>query len=163
MCMGFVNSYGALLGVRFLLGMFESGLGAGCVLVIASYYRRYELPTRLSVWYLSGIAGAAFGGLLAYGIVRMSGEAGLAGWRWIFIVEGSITAALAIVMYFWMPGWPDQSRFLSHEEQATLITRLQMDRAEEARMDRWDTKRMFGDWRIIVGCVCTPRTPKPCY
>ena len=99
MAMGFVHSYSALLGVRFLLGIFESGIGAGCVFVISSYYNRYELPSKLAIWYLSGIAGvsvpqfycimlntdsiqAAFGGLLAYGIVRMDGMAGYSGWRW---------------------------------------------------------------------------------
>ena len=81
--MGFVQSYGALVGVRFLLGMFESGIGAGCVLVISSYYKRFELPSKLAIWYLSGISGSALAGLLAYGIVRMDGEAGYSGWRWM--------------------------------------------------------------------------------
>lgn len=83
MCMGFVHSYGALVGVRFLLGVFESGLGAGCVFVISSYYKRHELSSRLAIWYLSGIGGAAFASLLSYGIVRMDGDAGISGWRWM--------------------------------------------------------------------------------
>lgn len=86
MAMGFVKTKGALIGVRFLLGTFEAGVGPGSVFVISSYYRSFELPSKLSIWYLSGIAGAAFGGLLAYGIVRMDGMQGYAGWRWIFIV-----------------------------------------------------------------------------
>lgn len=86
MAMGFVKTKGALIGVRFLLGMFEAGIGPGSVFLISSYYRSFELPSKLSIWYLSGIAGAAFGGLLAYGIVRMDGMQGYSGWRWIFIV-----------------------------------------------------------------------------
>ena len=81
--MGFVKSYGALVGVRFLLGCFEAGMGAGCVFVISSYYKRYELQTRLAVWYLAGLVGAATGGLLAYGIAHMEGDAGYSGWRWM--------------------------------------------------------------------------------
>lgn len=54
MCMGFVQSYAALVGVRFLLGVFEAGLGPGSIYLIAMYYRRYELPWRLSWWYCSG-------------------------------------------------------------------------------------------------------------
>jgi MFS family permease len=100
MAMGFVHSYGALLGVRFLLGVFEAGIGAGCVLVISSYYKGYEVASKLSLWYLSGIAVGAFGGLLANGIVRMNGDDGYSGWRWIFIIEGSITAGLGPLMYF---------------------------------------------------------------
>jgi MFS family permease len=173
MAMGFVHSYGALLGVRFLLGIFEAGVGAGCVFVISSYYRRYELPSKLSIWYLSGIAGAAFGGLLAYGIVRMDGMAGYSGWRWyvhvpncqtqrcdeligphrIFIIEGSITAFMGIVMYFWMCDWPEGNgrRFLNATEHAALLARLRADRAESLQMEVWDTKRVLSDWRIWIG------------
>ena len=150
MSMGFVQSYGALVGVRFLLGVFESGIGAGCVLVISSYYKRYELPSKLSIWYLSGIAGSAFAGLLAYGIAHMDGDAGYAAWRWIFIIEGAITAALAILMYFWLVDWPDDAKFLTTEERSILLLRLRGDQAEEARMEKWNTKRLFGDWRIWV-------------
>ena len=55
--MGFVQSFAALVGTRFLLGCFEAGLGAGCVLIISSYYKRYELPSKLAIWYLAGICG----------------------------------------------------------------------------------------------------------
>ncbi|KAK4574169.1 hypothetical protein LTR86_001930 [Recurvomyces mirabilis] len=162
MAMGFVHSYSALLGVRFLLGIFESGIGAGCVFVISSYYNRYELPSKLAIWYLSGIAGAAFGGLLAYGIVRMDGMAGLSGWRWIFIIEGSITAVVGLTMYFWLPDWPEGTsrRFLKPDEHAVLLARLKADRTSSAQMERWDRKRVLSDWRIWIGtlmylCVIT--------
>ena len=150
MAMGFVQSYGALVGVRFLLGMFESGIGAGCVCVISNYYKRYELPSKLSIWYLSGIGGSAVAGLLAYGIGHMDGDAGYAAWRWIFIIEGSITAALAFPMYFWMVDWPEDAKFLAPEERSILLLRLQSDRSEDARMEKWNSKRLFGDWRIWV-------------
>lgn len=63
--MGFANSFAALRAIRFALGCFEAGIGAGCVLVVSSYYRRFELPSKLAMWYLSGIKGSALGGLLA--------------------------------------------------------------------------------------------------
>ena len=81
--MGFTDTFAALTGVRFILGCFEAGIGAGCILVISSYFKRYELPSKLAIWYLSGITGSAVGGLLAYGIARMDGRAGLSGWRWM--------------------------------------------------------------------------------
>lgn len=83
--MGVVQSYSALVGVRFLLGMFEAGLGPGSIYLITMYYRRYELPWRLSWWYTSGIVAGAFGGLLAYAIAHMDGIQGYSGWRWIFM------------------------------------------------------------------------------
>jgi MFS family permease len=82
MCCGLVKSYEALVGVRFVLGIFEAGLSPGSIYLISMYYRRYELPWRLSWWYTSGIIAGAFGGLLAYGIAHMDGVAGYGGWRW---------------------------------------------------------------------------------
>jgi hypothetical protein len=38
----------------------------------------------------------AFSGLLAYAIVKMDGVGGLEGWRWIFILEGLLTVAVAV-------------------------------------------------------------------
>jgi sugar phosphate permease len=153
MCMGFVNSYAALVGVRVLLGIFEAGLGPGSIYLITMYYRRYELPKRLSWWYCSGIVAGAFGGLLAYAIAHMDGIQGYSGWRWIFIIEGLVTAVAGIVMKWWLVDWPEDSGFLDEQETAVLMARLSADRAEEAKMDKWNTKRVFSDWKILLGYV----------
>ncbi|KAL9625386.1 MAG: hypothetical protein Q9160_000449 [Pyrenula sp. 1 TL-2023] len=47
MCQGFVQSQSALIGVRILLGCFESGTGPGSIYLMSMYYKRYELPKRL--------------------------------------------------------------------------------------------------------------------
>ncbi|KAF2168123.1 hypothetical protein M409DRAFT_65638 [Zasmidium cellare ATCC 36951] len=153
MCMGFVRTYGELVGVRFLLGLFEAGTGPGSIYLIAMYYRRYELPWRISWWYTSGIVAGAFGGLLAYAIAHMDGLQGYSGWRWIFIIEGAVTAAVGILMKFWLVDWPEDATFLTPEEKAVMLARLSRDRAEEARMDRWNTKRVFKDWKVYVGTL----------
>lgn len=81
-CQGVVRTYGGLLGCRFLLGVFEAGLSPGTILLITMYYKREELPWRLSWWYMSGTGAGAFGGLLAYAIANMSGIQDYKGWRW---------------------------------------------------------------------------------
>lgn len=151
MCMGFVKSYGALVGVRFLLGIFEAPIGPGSIYLIAMYYRRAELPWRLSWWYCSGIVAGCFGGLLAYAIAHMDGIQGYSGWRWIFIIEGLVTAVVAVILKFWLVDWPENCKFLNEDERAVLIARLSQDRREEAKMSRWNTKRVFSDWKIWLG------------
>ena len=79
---GFVKSFGALVACRVVLGIFEAGLGSGSVYLISMYYKRYELPWRLSLWYQASILAGAFGGLLAYAIAKMDGIRGYHGWRW---------------------------------------------------------------------------------
>lgn len=61
----------------------------------------------------TGIAAGAFGGLLAYAIAHMDGLQGYSGWRWIFILEGLLTAVVAIGMKWWLVDWPEDATFLT--------------------------------------------------
>lgn len=81
----------------------------------------------------------------------MDGMQGFSGWRWIFILEGLLTAVVAIGMKWWLVDWPEDAKFLDEEERAVLLTRLSADRAEGATMNRWNARRCFGDWKIWIG------------
>ena len=59
------------------------------VLYLSNMYTRGELALRIGLFYTSASLSGAFGGLLAHGLSSISGTS-LAGWRWIFIVEGLI-------------------------------------------------------------------------
>ena len=63
MCMGFVQSYGALVALRFLLGVFEAGMMPGIIYLTSMYYKRHEFQTRLSAFFCSTLVGGAFGGV----------------------------------------------------------------------------------------------------
>lgn len=55
------------------------------------WYRRHECGLRMAIFFSAATAAGAFGGLLAFGIMRMKGVADLGGWAWIFILEGIAT------------------------------------------------------------------------
>ena len=58
-----------------------------------------------------------FGGLLAAGILgNLDGAQGIAGWRWLFIIEGTITIAIGLCAGFFLPGYPANTRWLTDEE-----------------------------------------------
>jgi len=61
----------------------------------------------------------------------MNGIQGLAGWRWIFIIEGCITIAFSIAAYFIIPDFPETAKFITEEERTRLLTRLYVDRGDE--------------------------------
>lgn len=58
-----------------------------------------------------------FLGLLATAIIKMDGIGGLAGWRWIFILEGIATVLLSIVTAFFLPADILSASFLTEEER----------------------------------------------
>jgi sugar phosphate permease len=91
--------------------------------------------------------------LLAYAIAKMSGIAGLGGWRWIFILEGLATVVMATSSYWLVPDWPETAAFLEPHEREMLLRRLAEDSAG-AKMNRWDkqaSKRVLGDVKIWLG------------
>ncbi|KAI4251226.1 MAG: hypothetical protein LQ352_004981 [Teloschistes flavicans] len=96
---GFVNKYKDMVGLRVVLGIFESGIYPGIAYLLSTWYTRYDVGKRFSVFYIIGCIANAFGGILAYGLMQMDGLGGKAGWRWIFIMEGLFVLA-AILIWF---------------------------------------------------------------
>ena len=56
-------------------------------------------------------------------------------------------------MKWWLVDWPADATFLTPEERTVLLGRLKVDRAEEASMDRWNAKRIFGDAKVYMGVL----------
>ncbi|KAK2790918.1 hypothetical protein FQN52_005363 [Onygenales sp. PD_12] len=112
--------------------------------------------THRIAWFYSGNALAnMFGGLLGAGILgNLEGARGIAGWRWLFIIEGIVTIAVAIVAMIILPNFPSTSRWLDDEERAYAEWRLLND-AKEADDSKATTlweglKMVLVDWRLYV-------------
>ena len=84
---------------RSLLGIIEGGFIPDVILYLSYFYKSKELPIRLSFFW--GAYGCTYiiSAFLAYGILHLSGVDGLAGWQWLFALEGSLTALIGIVSW----------------------------------------------------------------
>ncbi|ABN68537.2 allantoate permease [Scheffersomyces stipitis CBS 6054] len=84
---------------RALTAFLESGLIAELVLFLSTYYKAKELPIRLS-WLWVTLSFVQIGGaILSLGILRLRGFLGWEGWRWLFLIEGSMTLVIGIGAY----------------------------------------------------------------
>ncbi|KAK4032899.1 general substrate transporter [Parachaetomium inaequale] len=132
--MGFVKNWEQMAGLRVLLGFLEAGFFPSCVYLLSTWYTRYEVGKRNSVFYLVGCVASAFAGILAYGLMQMAGLAGLNGWRWIFIIEGIMTVLLGCIGYWLLVDFPDASRqnwaFLGAREREWICARVNADRGD---------------------------------
>ncbi len=125
----FVKTPGALYAVRFLLGFFEAPFTAGCLFLISSWYTRTELGFRSAILLSAPMTANAFSGLVGFGISdRIDGALGLAGWRWLFIVGGSLTVFVGCIALFVLPDYPHNTKWLHQEERAVAQLRLIADR-----------------------------------
>ena len=132
---GFVPTWTTLVGLRILLGILEAGFFPGCVYLLSTWYSRYDVHKRYSVFYLIGASASAFSGILAFGIEQMDGLGGLSGWRWIFIVEGIISCVIALLGAWLLVDFPEHAarngwRFLSADECGFIIRRINKDRSD---------------------------------
>lgn len=128
MAQGWVKSYGALLACRFLLGALESGLTPCSVVLMSCYIRRFNLQKRVAVFFAMISLAGAFAGLLAYAITRdLSNKHGLAGWQWIFILEGGATVGVALATFWLIPASPGTAWWLNQNQRAALLAGLEDD------------------------------------
>ncbi|KAI1265869.1 putative nicotinamide mononucleotide permease [Xylariaceae sp. FL1019] len=159
--MAATTNWSQLVGLRFLLGFAEAGFAPGCAFYLSSWYRKYELSTRYALLYTSVPLAGAFSGLLAGVITEYAdGAGGLAGWRWLFIIEGLLSIVASILIYFLMPNYPSNSkRFLKEDETILACHRLVVDGialtqgAGEERISHWQVFKMtVSDWRVWCQC-----------
>ncbi|EJT75873.1 nicotinamide mononucleotide permease [Gaeumannomyces tritici R3-111a-1] len=126
--MGFVPTYGALVGLRAAIGALEAGFAPGILLLFNSWYRIEEQSVRFAVYISAAILSGAFGGLLAGGIVTgLDGLAGIEGWRWLFIIEGIATVCVASASRFILLDFPANTKRLSERERVLAVKRLGAD------------------------------------
>ena len=97
---------------------------------MSCWYPRYELQKRNAVFYLIGSMSSALSGILSYGFMQLNthgsgnnlGQSygptkanptlapgrlpGIAGWRWIFILQGVVTCCVALIGFITIVDFP---------------------------------------------------------
>ncbi|KAL7917147.1 high-affinity nicotinic acid transporter [Trichoderma austrokoningii] len=137
MCQAATKNYAGILACRFFLGLAEAGFYPGAIYHFSFWYPPERLPLRVSFFFASGMFSGTISGLLAYGISFMDGAGGLAGWRWMFILEGLPIIFCGIYTYFYLPNYPQIATFLTSDEKRALLTNLPED-SPTMRGSTWD-------------------------
>lgn len=142
-CMSFTHNISDAAAVRFLLGIFESGMMPGIAYYLSRWYRRSELTFRLSLYIVTAPLAGAFGGLLASGILKLSHFGGLHSWRMLFAIEGIITIGLSLIAYFTLTDQPSTARWLTPDERDLAIARIKAERVSTTEvLDKIDTAKI---------------------
>lgn len=121
-----VYNFGGLLALRWFLGMAESAFFPLVIYYQTQFYRRLELARRLAIFYAASSIAYAFGGLLAYGVFHITGGA-LFNWKYLFIIEGSLSISMAVIAFIFLPRSAAKASFLTDEEKKLAHWRISMD------------------------------------
>ena len=96
--------------------------------MLTKWYKRDELGLRTAILSSGNVLSNAFGALIASGILEgMQGKLGHAAWRWLFYIEGALTMFFAVVAIFVLPDFPTTTRWLTPQERALAIKRMEED------------------------------------
>ncbi|KHN98739.1 MFS transporter [Metarhizium album ARSEF 1941] len=137
-CTAAVTTYGGLLAVRMALGLAEAGFFPGIMMYLCFWYRPEERATRMAIFATSVSVAGTFGGLLATVISFLNKKAGLSGWQWLFMLEGIPAVIAGIMVWFWLPDYPQTSAWLTPEERAFAVKRLG-PHAPSMKDKHWDS------------------------
>ncbi|RDW79887.1 MFS general substrate transporter-45 [Coleophoma cylindrospora] len=130
------HNYGGLVAIRFMLGFVEAAYFPGCLYYLSCWYTRKELGLRTAILYSGALISGAFSGLIAAGITKnLNGAKGMLAWRWLFIIEGVITIAIAFSAFFVLPNFPRTTSWLTEEERQLASWRLEEDVGQDDWVD----------------------------
>lgn len=122
------KDFTGLLLTRFFLGVSEAPYYPGAVYLLSLFYNRKEIATRIAILYTGNVLATAFAGLIAAGVFHgMDNVMGLAGWQWLFILQGAVTFVIAFGGYFILPDFPKTTRWLTQEERDLAYNRMEID------------------------------------
>ncbi|KAG5928395.1 hypothetical protein E4U53_002680 [Claviceps sorghi] len=154
--MGFVKNWSQLMAARWFLGAAEAGLFPGVNYYLSCWYKRNEFGVRAAIFFSAAALAGSFGGLLAAALQKMDGLRGMAGWAWIFIIEGTLTICVGLLSLFMVHDFPDEARFLSPQDRARVLLRLKNDNQHSARHEDFQWEYMWAavkDWKTYNGML----------
>jgi len=120
----FVKGAWSFYLLRFLLGAAEAGYFPGVAFYLGQWFPT-EYRTRAIAWFMVAIPiSSVVGGALSGALLQMDGILGLAGWKWLFVLEGLPVAVLGVIMLFVLTERPDDAAWLTVEERAIVRARV---------------------------------------
>lgn len=116
--------------MRFLLGVAEAGFAPGIFYLFTKWYPNRRRGRVFSIFFTAFPVVGAIGGPLSGLILdALDGTGGLAGWQWMFLIEGAPAIALGLLCLFLLHDGPDEAPWLSSSERAVLREQISADQA----------------------------------
>ena len=124
--MMFVSTPTQFYIVRFLLGVAEAGFFPA-ILLYLTYWFPAGRRSKVTALFMTGIpmSGVIGGPLSGWIMHSLGGAHGLAGWQWLFLLEGVPTVIVGIIAYFYLDDKVSDARWLSDEEKLVIEADLQ--------------------------------------
>jgi MFS transporter, ACS family, tartrate transporter len=119
-CMIFVRAPWHLYVLRFMLGSAEAGFFPGIVFYLKGWFPATTRARTVALFSAAGPMSAVIAGPLSGTLLGLH-QAGLAGWQWMFLLEGVPAVFLGVGVFLYLTNTPQEAHWLSSEERAWLV------------------------------------------
>ena len=155
--MMFVRGPLSLYALRFLLGVAEAGFFPGIIYYLSGWFPAAERARAMS-WFLMAIPlSGVVGGPLSGALLGLNGHLGLAGWQWLFLVEGLPAVVLGFVVLLYLTDRPEEARWLTPAGRAWLSTHMSQEREQCERRHGLSVLEAFSNrtvWQLGLLFLC---------
>lgn len=147
----FVPNAATLVALRFLLGVAEAGFFPGIILYLTFWFPQQHRSRAVSLFMVSVPVSTAIGSTLSALIIEWGhGIFGLAGWRFMFLVEGLPAIALGFVCWLYLTDRPAQADWLDADQRQWLETTLAQERTAAEADQHWPLRKALSHPRILA-------------
>jgi MFS transporter, ACS family, 4-hydroxyphenylacetate permease len=137
--------------LRLLVGIAEAGFVPGVLLYLTYWFPRAYRARANGFFMVAQPVSIAFGSILSGYLLRMDGILGLAGWRWLFIIEGVPSIILGVITFYYLRNGPRDAAWLSASEKAAIEEQLAAETPPPAQHGGiW---RELGSRQVLLLCL----------
>lgn len=135
---------------RLLLGIAEAGFFPGIILYLTYWFPAGTRARIIALFMASVPLATVFGGPISGVLLQMHGFAGLAGWQWLFIIEGAPAVLLGVLALFVLTDKPDKAAWLSENERRALTETLASEAANTKAVGYADLRQALKRPRVLA-------------
>jgi ACS family tartrate transporter-like MFS transporter len=152
--MMFVTGPWSFYALRFLLGVAEAGFFPGIILYLSYWFPARERARAVSRFMAASALSGIVGGPLSGAIMHfLDGNAGLAGWQWLFLLEGLPSAFMGVVVLWYLTDRPEQAHWLAPAERAWLVERMAEEEKSRKEAHHLTLLQTFAYPRVWLLCL----------
>ncbi len=142
-----VQTPAQLYTARFVLGAAEAGFFPGVIVYLSHWFMHEDRAKATSNFMAAIPMSFVIGSPIAGWILGHSWFA-VAGWRWLFFLEGVPAIVLGVVAYFFLTDWPSEATWLASERRQWIEQKLQEEKP--ARSEATTVRQAIGSRTILL-------------
>lgn len=150
----FVQTPVELAILRFLLGAAEAGFTPGIMLYLTFWFRKNRISQALSVFFVAIPLAMVIASPLSTFIISHAAWAGLASWRWLFMLEGIPAVLCGIAILVYLQDSPKDAGWLREPERSWLAARLEESRVQKETPRAIPFRQLIATPGILLLCTC---------